>query len=45
MGYKEKTRFAGDGIGIELDEWPVIGHGIDTRLEEGMVVALEPKIL
>jgi len=45
MGYEDRARFVGHGVGIELDEWPVIAQGIDTRLEEGMVVAIEPKFL
>jgi Xaa-Pro aminopeptidase len=45
MGYGERARFVGHGIGIELDEWPVIGQGVETRLEEGMIVAIEPKFL
>jgi Xaa-Pro aminopeptidase len=45
MGYGEKVRFVGHGIGIELDEWPVLAEGINTRLEEGMILAIEPKFL
>ncbi|OPX87501.1 MAG: Xaa-Pro dipeptidase [Pelotomaculum sp. PtaB.Bin104] len=42
-GYPTPLAFVGHGIGIELDELPVIGHGFETPLEEGMVFALEPK--
>jgi Xaa-Pro dipeptidase len=45
MGYGPRARFVGHGVGIELDEWPVIAKGIDTPLHEGMVVAIEPKFL
>ena len=45
MGYEQRALFVGHGVGIELDEWPVIARGIDTRLEAGMVVAIEPKFL
>ncbi len=45
MGYGPRARFVGHGVGIELDEWPVIAKGIDTPLREGMVVAVEPKFL
>jgi Xaa-Pro dipeptidase len=45
MGYTEKVRFIGHGVGIELDELPVIAHGVETVLEEGMVFALEPKFV
>ena len=42
-GYPTPLAFVGHGIGLELDEWPVIGHGFDAPLEAGMVIALEPK--
>ncbi|MDD3654794.1 MAG: Xaa-Pro peptidase family protein, partial [Desulfotomaculaceae bacterium] len=42
-GFPTPLAFVGHGIGIELDELPVIGHGFETPLEEGMVFALEPK--
>ncbi len=45
MGYTEKVSFVGHGVGIELDELPVIARGLDTPLEEGMVFALEPKFI
>jgi Xaa-Pro dipeptidase len=43
LGFPEPVAFIGHGVGIELDEFPVIAHGFDTPLEEGMVFALEPK--
>lgn len=43
MGYPQPVPFVGHGIGLEMDEWPVIGRGSDTTLEAGMVIALEPK--
>jgi len=45
MGSEEKVRFIGHGLGIELDELPVIAGGAETALEEGMVFALEPKFV
>lgn len=42
-GYPTPLAFVGHGIGIELDELPIIGHGFETPLEAGMVFALEPK--
>jgi len=45
MGIPKGVPFVGHGIGLDLDEWPVIGKGSQTRLEEGMVIALEPKIV
>ncbi|NPA49702.1 MAG: aminopeptidase P family protein, partial [Thermodesulfobacteria bacterium] len=38
----ERVPFVGHGVGLEIDEWPPIA-GVDVPLEEGMVVALEPK--
>ena len=44
MGFgKRQVKFLGHGIGITIDELPVIAKGFDEPLEEGMVFALEPK--
>ncbi len=40
-----KVRFVGHGVGIELDEWPVIAKRFTQPLEEGMVIAVEPKVI
>ncbi|QGT98920.1 Xaa-Pro aminopeptidase [Candidatus Syntrophocurvum alkaliphilum] len=46
MGYgQDGVKFIGHGIGLELDEMPVIAKGFDIYLEEGMVFALEPKFV
>jgi Xaa-Pro aminopeptidase len=37
------SRFLGHGVGLEIDEWPVLAEGFDDPLPEGAVVALEPK--
>jgi len=42
MGY---ASFVGHGVGLELDELPVIAPGSSTPLQEGMVIALEPKFI
>ena len=39
------TRFIGHGIGLELNELPFLAQGHSSPLEEGMVFALEPKIV
>jgi Xaa-Pro dipeptidase len=39
------ARYIGHGLGLELDELPVIGQKFDWPLEPGMVFALEPKIV
>lgn len=36
--------FLGHGIGLAIDEQPVIAKGFIEPLEQGMVIALEPKI-
>lgn len=43
LGFPQPVTFVGHGIGIELDELPVIAPGFDIPLEEGMVFTLEPK--
>ncbi|MCP4666491.1 MAG: aminopeptidase P family protein [Deltaproteobacteria bacterium] len=43
LGYPDPVPFVGHGVGLEIDEWPVIGRNSDTILEKGMVLALEPK--
>jgi len=45
MGYgKNKVFFVGHGIGLAIDEYPVLAAGFDLPLEEGMTLAVEPKI-
>lgn len=39
-----KVGFLGHGIGLAIDEQPVIAKGFDDPLEEGMTLALEPKM-
>lgn len=44
MGYgADQAKFLGHGIGLEIDEWPVLAKGFDLPLEPGMVIAVEPK--
>lgn len=46
LGYKpHKVRFLAHGIGIELAEFPFISATHDYPIEEGMVFAIEPKIV
>ncbi len=37
-------RYVGHGVGLELDELPVLAPGTDMKLEPGMTLAMEPKI-
>jgi Xaa-Pro aminopeptidase len=41
---KNKVFFAGHGIGLAVDEYPVLAQGFDRPLAEGMTLAVEPKI-
>ena len=46
MGYGEgQVKFIGHGIGLEIDEYPIISPHFDTVLEKDMVLALEPKFV
>jgi Xaa-Pro dipeptidase len=40
-----KMRFIGHGVGLELDELPVLADGIQGTVPEGAVVAVEPKVV
>ena len=41
---KNKVFFVGHGIGLAIDEYPVLANGFDLPIEEGMTLAIEPKI-
>jgi Xaa-Pro aminopeptidase len=44
MGFgTRQVKFLGHGIGLVIDEIPVIARGFDSPLQENMVIALEPK--
>lgn len=44
MGYgRDQVKFLGHGIGLEIDEWPVLAKGFHDPLEPGMTIAVEPK--
>lgn len=45
MGYSHKVKFIGHGIGIELNEAPVIMERNKSLLEENMTLAIEPKFV
>jgi Xaa-Pro aminopeptidase len=42
---KERIRFVGHGVGIELDEYPFLAAGQKLELQAGMTLALEPKLI
>lgn len=39
-----KAGFVGHGLGLEIDEYPVIGP-LDQEIRENMVIAVEPKMI
>lgn len=45
MGYPQPVPFVGHGVGMELDEWPIMGKNSEHVLEESMVMAIEPKCI
>lgn len=45
MGIGQQAKFIGHGIGLEINEMPVIAPRMKQELEPGMVFALEPKIV
>jgi Xaa-Pro dipeptidase len=46
MGHGEsRVSFVGHGLGLEVDEFPLIAQGQKLTLKEGMIVAFEPKFI
>jgi len=45
MGYLDHVSFVGHGVGLELNELPVLARGVKDELREGMIFALEPKFI
>jgi Xaa-Pro dipeptidase len=41
----DQARFVGHGVGLELDELPVLAPSSRARLEAGQTVAVEPKLV
>ena len=41
----ENARFVGHGVGLELDEFPVIAQGFKVPLKVGQTIAIEPKFV
>ncbi|MBM9537041.1 M24 family metallopeptidase [Desulfobulbus alkaliphilus] len=42
---KDRVRFIGHGVGLELDEYPIFAKGVKMELTPGMTFALEPKFV
>jgi len=46
MGHEDgRVKFIGHGIGLEIDEYPIISRYSKEKLREGMVIAFEPKFI
>jgi Xaa-Pro dipeptidase len=45
LGYPQPVPFVGHGVGLELDEFPLVGKKSPHVLQQGMVIALEPKFI
>ena len=45
MGHRHKVSFIGHGVGIELNEAPVIMERNKSLLKENMTIAIEPKFV
>jgi Xaa-Pro aminopeptidase len=44
MGFGEnRVKFFGHGVGLEVDELPILAKGFRQPLEAGMIIAVEPK--
>ncbi len=41
----EQAKFVGHGVGLELDELPILAKGFKAPLQEGQAVAIEPKFI
>ncbi len=41
----ENARFVGHGVGLELDEFPVLAQGFKVPLKKGQTIAVEPKFV
>ncbi|MCM1449747.1 MAG: Xaa-Pro peptidase family protein [Clostridiales bacterium] len=45
MGHRQHAKFIGHGVGIEINELPVIAPRCRDVIEAGQVIALEPKFV
>ena len=41
----ENAKFVGHGVGLELDEFPVLAQGFKVPLQLGQTIAIEPKFV
>jgi Xaa-Pro aminopeptidase len=45
MGTVQQAKFVGHGVGIEINEWPVLTARSKDMLQTGMLIAYEPKFV
>lgn len=45
MGYGQQAQFVGHGLGLQINELPVLTARSRDALQEGMVIAFEPKFV
>ena len=45
MGHSQQAGFIGHGLGIEINEWPVLAPRSRQVFEKGNVIAIEPKFV
>jgi len=45
MGNVQQTKFVGHGVGLEINEAPVLSKGNKMLLQKGMTIAIEPKFV
>jgi Xaa-Pro aminopeptidase len=45
MGMAQQAKFVGHGVGIEINEWPVLTARSKDVLQAGMMIAYEPKFV
>ena len=45
MGHRQQAGFVGHGVGIEVNEWPVLAPRSKHVFEKGNVIAIEPKFV
>lgn len=41
---KDRITFVGHGVGLEIDEYPILAKGQAMPMEANMVIAIEPKV-
>lgn len=45
MGYGQRAQFVGHGLGLQINELPVLTARSSDILQEGMIIAFEPKFV